>query len=224
MQDTIINYYDDLARNYDADRFGNSYGKFIDTCERKIVERLLTAKDETVLDLACGSGRLVNFATIGIDASAGMLAVAKEKFSTKEFYQADAQDLPLEASSVDTILIFHFFMHLEKKKIDQILSECHRVLKNHGRIIFDIPSQKRRRLLGYKSEGWHGNTSFSLKEIQCFPNFSLKHSFGLIFLPIHRFPKFTRPFLNKIDTLLANSFMKEYSSYLIVELVKNEAS
>ncbi|HSY62326.1 MAG TPA: hypothetical protein VK796_10640, partial [Cytophaga sp.] len=95
-----------------------------------------------------------------------------------------------------------------------------RILKKGGRIIFDVPSKKRRRLMRYKSNNWHGAYSLSLNDLKAIPDFKIKQTFGILFLPIHRFPTFIRPFLSQIDTVLSNSFLKEYSSYLIIELEK----
>lgn len=220
----IVNYYDKLASDYDRDRFANSYGRFIDAQERKILSRILTDRNEVVLDLACGSGRLLNFATIGVDASKEMIGVAKSKFPEKELHVADGESIPLENHSADAIISFHLFMHLDRDKIDGIMAEASRVLKANGRLIFDIPSKKRRKLLNYKSDGWHGGFSLSAAEIAAMKGFKIRRTFGILFLPIHRFPKFARPFLTRMDSLLAQSFLKEYSSYLIVELEKNEAA
>jgi predicted SAM-dependent methyltransferase len=111
-------------------------------------------------------------------------------------------------------------MHLKQNKVDNILDECNRILKVNGRIIFDIPSKKRRNLFKYKSNEWHGAFSCTLKELKSNPNFKISKSFGILFLPIHRFPKFTRKFFTNLDLILANSFLKEYSSYLIIEFHK----
>jgi ubiquinone/menaquinone biosynthesis C-methylase UbiE len=218
----IVKYYNALAKDYDRDRFGNSYGKFIDKQERNVLGKLLDDPDALVLDLACGSGRLMDFATIGIDASAEMIAVSKEKFPKKEFYTADSGAIPLHDNAIDAIFSFHLFMHLDRNKIDAILAEAHRVLKPNCRLIFDIPSKKRRRLFNYKSSGWHGAFSLSVNEINKIDGFKIKRTFGILFLPIHRFPKALRPFFTPVDSFLAQSFLKEYSSYLIVELAKDE--
>lgn len=218
----IIQYYDDIANSYDADRFGNSYGRFIDAQEKKILDRLRTDREETILDLACGSGRLLQYATIGLDASTEMLKLAKAKFPEKEIIQAEADAIPLDAVSVDTVISFHFFMHLDRSGIEKILTEVHRVLKDGGRFVFDIPSGKRRKLLGYSSNTWHGAYSSSLGEITEMSReiFTVKSSYGLLMLPIHRFPRGMRKFCTWLDYYLANSFLKEYSSYLIIELEK----
>lgn len=216
----IVHYYNDLASTYDEDRFDNSYGKFIDSQERKILDQLLINQDGLILDLACGTGRLLNYASIGVDASAQMLAVAKRKFPKKTFLQNEADTINLAENSIDTIISFHFFMHLDQNKINQVLEESNRILKGNGRIVFDIPSRKRRNLLGYKKENWHGASSLNITDLKSNPNFTVKKTYGLLFFPIHRFPDFCRKFLVPLDSFLANSFLKEYSSYLIIELEK----
>ena len=218
----IINYYDNLAESYDENRFENTYGKFIDKQERKLLDKLLTNRSEIILDLACGSGRLLNYAEFGIDASSKMIEIAKQKHKNKSIYLADAEKTHFESNSFDTIISFHFFMHLEQDKIDKIFEECFRILKKNGRIIFDVPSKKRRDLLNFKSNEWHGAYSTSISELKLNHRFKVNRTFGFLFFPIHRFPKFMRDFLVKIDLFIANSFLKEYSSYLIIEINKND--
>lgn len=219
--DEIVDYYDKLAPSYDKSRFANTYGEFIDRQERILLDQLLTNKNELVLDLACGSGRLSNYANFGIDASNEMIQIAQQKFSEKKFYHATAEKTDVADNSIDTIISFHFFMHLNKDKMQQILYECDRILKKNGRIIFDIPSAKRRKLTKHKSDDWHAGFSLSTQEISMLnDNFELKRSFGLLFLPIHRFPKKLRLIFIQFDMFLANSFLKEYSSYQVIEFVK----
>lgn len=217
----IVAYYNEIAQIYDKDRFENTYGKFIDVQERKILDKLLTNSNEIVLDLACGSGRLLNYAHFGVDASSEMIKIAKSKHPDKEILLSDAEMTQIPSNSIDTIISFHFFMHLDKPKMQNILTECMRILKPNGRIILDIPSKKRRNLLSVKSQNWHAAFSLNLAELtQIHAHFQLKNVFGLLFLPIHRFPKSVRAFFLKIDTFLSNSFLKEYSSYLIIEFAK----
>lgn len=219
--DEIVNYYDRLAKIYDTDRFDNSYGKFIDRQERTILNKLLTTNNEIILDLACGSGRFMDYANYGSDASKEMVKISQQKFPNKKIYLSDAEKTPFENNSIDTIISFHFFMHLSKEKIEKILQECDRILTKNGRIIFDIPSSKRRKLINYKSKDWHGGFSLTNQELKKLnSNFELKKSFGILFIPIHRFPKKLRQSFVKLDNLLSNSFLKEYSSYQIIEFVK----
>ena len=216
----IVDYYDSIAKIYDEDRFSNTYGKFIDQQERLVLNKLLSNSNEKILDLACGSGRLLNYANLGSDASAEMIKLACIRFPEIEITLNDAEKTIYEDNSIDTIISFHFFMHLEQNKIDKILDECNRILKVNGRVIFDIPSKKRRNLFKYKSNEWHGAFSCTLKELKSNPNFKISKSYGIVFFPIHRFPKITRKFFMKLDLILANSFLREYSSYLIIEFHK----
>lgn len=219
--DQIVDYYDKLAEKYDSDRFENTYGKFIDFQERRILDRLLADKKETILDLACGSGRFMNYANVGVDASEEMLKIASEKYPDKTFHLSDAEHIPIPDNTFDTIITFHFFMHLDHSKVQKVLNECHRVLKNNGRIIFDIPSAKRRSFIRYKKSGWHGNFALTNKQIkELSSEFNVTRSFGILFIPIHRIPVRLRNFFVGLDRILSNSFLKEYSSYQIVELVK----
>ena len=217
----IIEYYDNLAKDYDNDRFENSYGKFIDRQERYILNKLLKNQNEKIVDLACGSGRFLNYADFGIDASKEMVKFAQLKFPNKTIFQADAAKIPLKDKTITTIISFHFFMHLSIEKIEQIINECDRVLTDNGRIIFDIPSAKRRQLLNFKSKNWHGGTCLTLEAIKKLnSNFEIRRSYGILLIPIHRLPKKMRNFFLKLDYKLSNSFLKEYSSYQIIELIK----
>ncbi len=220
--DKVVCYYDELAQDYDENRFQNAYGRFVDTAERSVLRELLAdvSNEQLVVDLPCGTGRLMNFAQIGIDASAEMLKQAQTKYHDKTFYQADATQLPLADNSVDVLISFHFLMHLNREKIDEVFKEYHRVLKPNGRVIFDIPSQKRRALGRRQKTDWHGNQSLSSAEVSALSGFWVRQSYGILWLPIHRFPKRVRAWLHQPDTWLGRSMLKEYSSYLIFELVK----
>lgn len=218
--ENIVDYYDNLAAKYDQDRFGNTYGKFIDNQERKVLNSLLLKNQETVLDLACGSGRLSDFASIGADASKKMLEIASSKFPDKKFVHCDASSIPVDTNSIDSIISFHFFMHLNTEKVEQVFNECHRVLKDDGRLIFDIPSKKRRKATNYKANNWHGAYSLNISDLQKNPLFKVKRTYGIMLLPIHRFPTSMRKILVSFDFFLANSFLKSYSSYLVVEFEK----
>ncbi len=219
----IKKYYDNLAQSYDSNRFENSYGKFINTQERLfLTNSLKNIKSNQILDLGCGTGRLLEFANYGVDFSKNMLEVSKSKFPNKEILEGTVTSIPLPNNSLDCIYCFHVIMHLDKETTSGFLSETHHKLTNNGRLIFDFPSKKRRKLLNFKSENWHGANSYSFEEIKKMTenNWNIHKKQGILFLPIQRFPVFLRPFMLKIDTLLCQSFLKEYASYLVIELQK----
>ena len=58
-QNEVVNYYNSIADEYDASRFNNTYGKFIDAEERRVLDDIIDLKhEETRLEVACGTGRL----------------------------------------------------------------------------------------------------------------------------------------------------------------------
>ncbi|MBB5017192.1 ubiquinone/menaquinone biosynthesis C-methylase UbiE [Chitinivorax tropicus] len=221
--DLIRKYYDQLAREYDHDRFGNSYGRFIDQAERHILSSWLPqTRHAPTADLACGTGRLLAFADIGIDLSANMLAEARQKWPERPLIHATAQQLPLPDESVQTVFAFHLLMHLEPDICARILNEAHRVLKPGGLLILDFPSARRRgkRTRATPAGAWHGSTSYTLQDItHMAQGFRLKTHTGLLWLPIHRLPRAIRSYMTLVDRALSR-LMPEWSSYLVICLEK----
>ena len=146
MDRSIIDYYDALAPNYDADRFGNSYGRFLDAQERTILDKYLPRDAARVLDLGCGTGRLSDFAGQGCDASLRSIELARAKHPLKRFIQADIAELPYPDGSFEAAFCFHVFMHCRMPQIEAAFREAERVLQPGGVFIADIASALRRRL------------------------------------------------------------------------------
>lgn len=230
MTDTIeknevVNYYDTIASQYDESRFNNSYGRFIDAEERRILDGIIDiSAQQQRLDVACGTGRLTNYATHGLDASNEMMAFARKRHPNVTFINASATATGLPDASFDVVYTFHLLMHLSVDDIRLIFDEVNRILKPGGHFIMDIPSYKRRHLLHHKQKSWHGGTELSTADILGFAEgkFTCKKSYGIMMLPIHKLPNGLRQRLLGFDFCLANGFMKEYSSYLVYDFVKGE--
>jgi ubiquinone/menaquinone biosynthesis C-methylase UbiE len=223
MKIEIKNYYDDLASSYDQNRFGNTYGSYIDGQERKILTDFFKKnKSQKTLDAGCGTGRLLDFATHGMDLSENMVAESQKKFNDKELKTGGITAVPFGENTFDVVYCFHVIMHLDKKITENFLKESHRILKPNGTLIFDFPSKKRRNITRHKSENWHSANHFSISEINEMVqnNWKLKNYLGILFFPIHRMPKSTRKLFVALDNLLCRSFLREHASYLIVELEK----
>lgn len=224
---TVVDYYDNIADNYDDSRFNNSYGQFIDYEERRILDKLLGPKgNEKRLDMACGTGRLTGYATHALDASSEMMKHATKRHANVVFTQASASDTPFDDETFDVIYSFHLMMHLEPSVIAEIINEANRILKPGGRLIFDIPSKKRRQLLHHKQQSWHGATALTAAEVQLMSSqhFDTGRVHGIMMLPVHKLPTSCRSAMRKIDFALANGFLKHYSSYLVLELIKHPMS
>lgn len=222
MTQEIKEYYDKLSGDYDRDRFANSYGQFIHRQEKKIIEKYIP-KDGLVLDLACGTGRFMQFATHGTDLSSQMMEVAKSKYPDKTYMQADAKKLPFGDNTFDAIFSFHLFMHLNPDDTAQILDECKRILKSDGILLFDFPSEKRRGLTnGHHNSSWHGSSAYSVNDLEykMKESWNLKKSVGILFTPIHRIPNSLRTLFGWLDDWLCRSAFKAYSSYIVVVFQK----
>lgn len=222
--DPIPAYYDALASDYDQSRFGNAYGQFIHQQERKALASLLRETPTTeVLDLACGTGRLLEFAETGCDLSPKMISEARQKFPSKTLVLGEATQLPFEDGAFGVIYSMHFFMHLDHATATAVLAEAYRVLRPGGRLIFDFPSEKRRRLTGgHHNQHWHGSnamTKAKVLELSKHP-WQITTSQGVLFFPIHRVPSTLRPYLLPLDTILCRSFLQEYASYILVCMQK----
>ena len=222
-ENIVVKYYDTIAKDYDASRFNNSYGQFIDSQERRTLDRLIPITDDTLrLEMACGTGRLTNYATHGLDASAEMMSLARQRHPNVEFRQASAAETGFADNTFDVVYTFHLLMHLDEDTIQQIFNEAWRILKLGGRFIFDIPSKRRRSLLHHKQATWHGATGLDCQDVERMGHdkFDLCSYHGVMMLPVHKLPRVIRKPLQKTDYLMANSCLRSYSSYLIFELQK----
>jgi ubiquinone/menaquinone biosynthesis C-methylase UbiE len=215
----IHSYYNHLAPAYDADRFGNTYGRYIHRQENRFLQKNIRP-GENILDLGCGTGRHLDFATHGIDLSENMIAEARKKFPGKILQVGSAFNTGFDNEKFNQAFSFHVLMHLSKEEFSTTLFEMCRILNPGGTFIFDIPSYKRRNLIGYTSQNWHGANSMSIKEIKAMlgPQWKIKKIKGVLFLPIHRFPKWIRNIFLPFDNICCSSSFKEYASYLMIVL------
>ena len=102
--------------------------------------------NDKILDLACGSGRLVDYLDsqnlsvdyYGLDSSEGLLATAKNNHGplADKFTLGSMTILPYADNYFDLITCFAGFHHLATKKERlQSLTEMKRVLKPNGKIV-----------------------------------------------------------------------------------------
>lgn len=223
MNEEIKAYYNNIASDYQASRFSNSYGQFIHQQESVILDKYL---DKTAplncLDLACGTGRFLAYASHGVDISENMLKIAQEKYPNRDLQMAAGEDLPFENDYFQQVLSFHLMMHLQHEDLKRILNEVHRVTKKEGLFIFDIPSAKRRKLTRYTAKSWHGGNQIYIHELkQMLGNqWNLLEYQGIAFFPLHRIPKSLRPMARPLDSWFCASTFKELASHLVVVLQK----
>ncbi len=219
ITDRIREYYDELAGEYDQDRFGNSYGQFIDSLERPILKRLVQQTKGSILEVGCGTGRFLEFADVGTDISPKMLDVAKQKHPTKELIEASCDKIPLPDCSQEIIFSFHLLMHLNHSILTAWSNEMHRLLTDNGRWIVDVPTAFRRKFR-QKGVGWHGNFAPDLSVFESL-GWTIRSVHPILYLPIHRLPNRFRQTVLPVDRMLGKWAPKRLSSYQILELIPN---
>ena len=99
-----------------------------------------------VLDVGCGTGRLVKFldqhgfSAQGCEPEIAALKIAQRINSSKSIKKAPATSLPYKANSFDLIISASVIEHLTKKEVRKFLEEAKRVLKPHGYIFIITPN------------------------------------------------------------------------------------
>ncbi len=141
-KDQVAQMFDTISGNYDGLNRVISFG--IDVKWRKKVLQLVANKNpNSILDIATGTGDLAILMSntkankiIGLDISAGMLAVGRQKIEAKklsnkiEMILADSENMPFENDTFDAITVAFGVRNFEN--LEKGLSEILRVLKPNG--------------------------------------------------------------------------------------------
>lgn len=148
-------YYRDpeVARQYEPLRFSSPGGRL--THERELAAiRACFAPSERLLELACGTGRLLRALhgdgrpVVGVDQSPEMAAAGG---AGPRIEIGDVFKLPFEDGAFDGAYCFRFTNHYADLR--PFLRECARVLKPGGRLLFDA---MRWSLLRWDLRRWGG--------------------------------------------------------------------
>lgn len=127
-------FFDEIAPEWESNHQNNKEKKKLE----KLIRNFSLVQGEAVLEVGCGTGRLVPLLRKAIgsegllvesDFSGEMLKIAKGKKSERNlfFIQSDAQRIPLKENRFDVIICFALFPHLLDKK--RALLELRRVLR-----------------------------------------------------------------------------------------------
>lgn len=99
-------------------------------------------KEGSVLDLGCGTGMpMMNYLlneglrVTGVDASKGILEIAKNNFPSEEFFQADMRELALN-KKFDAIIAWHSFFHLPPEDQPRMFPLFKNHLNKNGVLLF----------------------------------------------------------------------------------------
>lgn len=135
------------ARAFDERRFGGPIGELIAGEQaRLLVSFLEPLEGHTVLDVGTGTGRAAlrlaraGARVTGVDASAAMLAVARQRATAEgvsvAFQVGDAHALGFADRSFDAVVGLRVLMHTPGWR--RCIAECCRVAD--GRVVVDYPS------------------------------------------------------------------------------------
>ena len=134
--------YDKYAKFYDKTL------EYLDSFEQgKLMGVIGKIKGKKVLDVGCGTGRIIKALTekeaivTGVDLSPEMILVAKKKFPKIEFAEADAEKLPFKDEEFDVVVASFLIVHL--KTLQKAFDEIYRVIKPGGFFVVTNINQRK---------------------------------------------------------------------------------
>ncbi len=121
-------YYGSLAASYDEHRFSGVLGRLKNWRDQRVVQKAVrhAGRVERILDIPCGTGRLLRSLapriahSVGADVSADMIEFSRLSPAGKEagskglqeYVQCDAKYLPFSSNTFDVVISGRFLHHL----------------------------------------------------------------------------------------------------------------
>ena len=141
--------------DFDNERERYLYQKYKHMIESGFLKKnmlKISKKEINVLDVACGTGRMlpeifslnkkINYT--GVDSSTKMTGVLIRKAKVLKVNKnvrvinSDASKMPFKGNSFDLVFSYHLLWHLPKKDQKKVIKEMARVTKPNGIFIFDF--------------------------------------------------------------------------------------
>ncbi len=140
--------YDSKGAEYEQYYRTDAWERFLWSREREIILRIVDKyfadSDIHLLDFACGTGRITGLledrveTSTGVDVSASMLAVAREKLRRTEIIEADiTEEDALKGRKFNLITAFRFFLNAEPELRSAAMSSLAEMLTEDGVLIFN---------------------------------------------------------------------------------------
>ena len=138
--DAIRRSYDTVAEQYAVGLRDELGYKPLD---RALLACLLEQSDNDapIADLGCGPGHVAAWlasrgaTAVGIDLSAGMIAVGCREYSHVEFRQGDLLALPAADGEFGAAVALYSIIHLQPGELHRAFTEIHRVLRPGGLVL-----------------------------------------------------------------------------------------
>ena len=131
-----IEAYDKNPQFY-ADKF-DSYGIRVEDIDKAL--KLNESGSNKVLELGCGNGRDAQYIVskvgkenyLGVDASEGLIKIAKEKNPRVMFQVEDMIELDVSLETYGIIFSFASMLHVNREEMGDLIDKCHKSLKIGG--------------------------------------------------------------------------------------------
>lgn len=132
----------EVALQYDEARFKTWYGQIAHLTEERALRRALRLyckKPGTILDLPCGTARLLpviireGHKVTGGDISEEMIGIAKKIYGENnnvDFRKVDGEKLPFSDNSFDYLTSYRLMCHLPSEQRQKVLNEMIRVTRH----------------------------------------------------------------------------------------------
>ena len=147
----VIDRYEKEAKIYDETTYMNSEKLLFHELQCMQLEKLIDGDtDSKVLDVGCGTGRLlkwfsenIGYDMYGVEPAKNMIKEAQRKTqATKPIIkQGDIENIPFPNDYFDRIITTHVLMHLHPQMIHNGITEMYRVLKPGGYMLLDFPAK-----------------------------------------------------------------------------------
>jgi ubiquinone/menaquinone biosynthesis C-methylase UbiE len=122
------------------------FNRLTDNLQFRAVKRALAIAEvpygARILDVGCGTGRWVRrykelgFSSVGVDATFGMLRIARTNKTTDPLTVGMAQSLPFSDSAFDCLSDITVIQHISYDQQFKAIQEMVRVVRPGGRLIF----------------------------------------------------------------------------------------
>jgi ubiquinone/menaquinone biosynthesis C-methylase UbiE len=152
-------YTNKQAESYDELRFQTLAGQEIHNIELSILMKALSYvdKDSTILEVGCGTGRLLieclncGYKIDGIDASSNMLDELRSKLtkygSHVQLETGESAKLPYESNTYDFAYAIRLLNQTESKTYAlSTIKEMLRIVRNGGYVLVECVNEKRPRI------------------------------------------------------------------------------